>query len=1295
MVIAAHPDDEALMAAGVIRRAVLNGDQVNVVIFNNGEGSVGVSQGFLRQGESVAAMGVIGLNENNVIFLGYADGLLGPMFRAPDLALSSAYGTTATYGNRGLGRSDYHFYAFGSHGTYKGQTVLQDLKSLFETFAPDEIYTHHYYDGHEDHKYANQFVIKAILEMRRQGAYYAPVVFENVVHDQSTATCLSKWPGLASQTFTQPECLYSTSPNPPYRWSDITSIDVPADMQSSDPALNLKHQAFNQYRSQLAAWWSYTKKNEWFWRREIGRNLAPLAQVTVSSETFRQYGVNAVDGTLSGEPHDLTKEWRAGTPNVGEWIKLTWPIPQTITQIILYDRPNLSDNILSGTLLFSDGSTIAVGALPTNGAGQVISFASKTVSWVMLTVNSRNGYYTGLAEFEVYGAASTLPANRSPQIVSGPTATPATINSTQSSQISVTATDPDADSLTYSWNSTGGTLTGNGTTVTFQSPAVNSQTVYTITVTVSDGRGGTVQGSTTVTVAPTNLSTSNLASLATVQVSTENINSGQLGVRAVDGIVDGYPNDRQKEWATVGQTEGAWIQLSWTVPQSVSKVVLYDRPNEIDNILAGTLSFSDGSAIPVGALPTTGGGLTLLFTERVVSWVRFTINSAQGANTGLAEFEVFGAAGQPTLPVVTVTASTPSASENGVVGQFAINRSGSTATALTVNYTVGGTATPGQDYTALTGSINIPVNASSVTVAVAPIDDNLVEGNETVVVTLSTNAAYTLGSPASATVTVADNDVAAGPSLVASPAGVNPGAAVTAGWSGLTNPTGKDWIGVFAVGAGDGGYQNWVYVNCARTPGAAFASGSCALATPTANGNYELRLFANDGFSRLATSNQFSINNNLAAVSVTASVANVVEGGAAGQFVVTRSGGIASPLTVFYSLGGTATNGTDYQTLSGIVVIPQNALSATIAVIPIVDSLVESSETVILTLSADGGYTVGAPRTATITVVDNNFVPTVSITGGTFAYDGLPHGAIGFAYGNGGVNDVLSPAVTFTYQGSSGTVYGPTSAAAINVGSYQATASFAGNANYSSASGTVALTITSANAPLVTMSPANPVQGSVVTVSWNSIVNAKPMDWMGLYRTGAADQSYLSWLYVSCAQTPGVARASGSCLYELPNIAGSFEIRLFSNDGFSRIAVSNPITAGPNIILGFDGLIRDRVGQANRAPNPDALLDGVFNVVLGDGSGSRTLTRLYLTNTLGGIWNTENDIYWTLGVAGGLDSQLLNSVNDTVNLALTAGSTVKVFAADFQNSMYLPGTTFTLTATFSDGATASASVTIP
>src|SRR5204863_1220953 len=110
---------------------------------------------------------------------------------------------------------------------------------------------------------------------------------------------------------------------------------------------------------------------------------------------------------------------------------------------------------------------------------------------------------------------------------------------------------------------------------------------------------------------------------------------------------------------------------------------------------------------------------------------------------------------------VTVTASDANASETGSdPGVFTVARTGSTAAVLTVNFTLAGTAINGTDYASLGNSVTILAGAASASISITPTDDALVEGSETAVLTLATNAAYLVGAPASATVTIADNDVA-------------------------------------------------------------------------------------------------------------------------------------------------------------------------------------------------------------------------------------------------------------------------------------------------------------------------------------------------------------------------------------------------------------------------------------------------------------------------------------------------------------------------------------------------------
>ncbi len=237
----------------------------------------------------------------------------------------------------------------------------------------------------------------------------------------------------------------------------------------------------------------------------VGPNLALLATASASSVyaggAYGQFASKAVDGIVDGYPGDSSKEWASDGELAGAWITLEWSTFQSITQIKLYDRPNLTDEVLSGRLLFSDGGSINVGALPNNGSAFTVDFPTKSVTWVSFQIDSAVGENIGLAEFEVYETVS-IPSNTPPSISAGPTATPSTITDAQTSSLSVTASDADGDTLSYSWSATGGSVSGTGATAVYTPPRVTAVTVYQVNVTVSDGKGGTAAGSVDVTVSP-------------------------------------------------------------------------------------------------------------------------------------------------------------------------------------------------------------------------------------------------------------------------------------------------------------------------------------------------------------------------------------------------------------------------------------------------------------------------------------------------------------------------------------------------------------------------------------------------------------------------------------------------------------------------------------------------------------------------------------------------------------------------------------------------------------------------
>ncbi len=125
------------------------------------------------------------------------------------------------------------------------------------------------------------------------------------------------------------------------------------------------------------------------------------------------------------------------------------------------------------------------------------------------------------------------------------------------------------------------------------------------------------------------------SSALTDQYGAQYVNDGIIGIRD------------QGEWACAGKTifwgyiDYPWVQLDWDSPQQVDKVVLFDRPGLDEHTAGGTLLFSDGSEIPITAIPNDGSPKLVTFPPKKTEWIRFKVMDGDGKNLGLSEIEVY------------------------------------------------------------------------------------------------------------------------------------------------------------------------------------------------------------------------------------------------------------------------------------------------------------------------------------------------------------------------------------------------------------------------------------------------------------------------------------------------------------------------------------------------------------------------------------------------------------------------------------------------------------------------------
>jgi hypothetical protein len=207
-------------------------------------------------------------------------------------------------------------------------------------------------------------------------------------------------------------------------------------------------------------------------------------------------------------------------------------------------------------------------------------------------------------------------------------------------------------------------------------------------------------------------------------------------------------------------------------------------------------------------------------------------------------------------------------------------------------------------------------------------------------------------------------------------------------------------------------------------------AGTCVLdANQTGNGNYNAAAQKQQSVSITKRSPTLSVTNSPVTYNGAAQAANVT-GSVAGTVSNVKYGGSAT--------------------------VPTNAGTYTITADFAPQDAVHYSN---LTGANAGTFTIGKAT------------PTVSAVGGSFDYDTTAHAGSGSAAGVGGVT--LAP-VTLSYSGTGSTAYGPTVSAPTNAGTYQVTASFAGNTNYFPASNTADLRIDKAH-QIIHFTTAKPV----------------------------------------------------------------------------------------------------------------------------------------------------------------------------------------------------------------------------
>lgn len=381
------------------------------------------------------------------------------------------------------------------------------------------------------------------------------------------------------------------------------------------------------------------------------------------------------------------------------------------------------------------------------------------------------------------------------------------------------------------------------------------------------------------------------------------------------------------------------------------------------------------------------------------------------------------------LPTVTIRATVTNAAEPNTPGEFQITRQGDLRNELVVNLKVGGNARPVADYAPITALGRIPANAASVVIRVNPVNDNIREDTETVICEILPGTNYNIGTAHQDTVTIDDDDSGlpgvgftflgstavegARTGLVAVSVSANPNEDVTVDWriTGGTAVPGLDYPATNVSGrllftnVPDPAISNRVQLiafpilddtNAEPDKTIVFTLVEPAPLVSNEVVTNEVTL-TNELGEPIGTTNVLVTNTIITPVPLNAVLeayrshtltlldddSSVIslelddgvameEGRKRGLVILRRVGATDRDQEVKLAVTGSASNGSDYETIPSEVVIRSGEDELPIPIIPVDDPIQEFMEEVRLSVLAAPGATLTNAGPVSISIVDND-----------------------------------------------------------------------------------------------------------------------------------------------------------------------------------------------------------------------------------------------------------------------------------------------------------------------------------
>lgn len=187
LIVSPHPDDEVLMAGGLIQRVISKGGKVKIIYLTVGDKNVGsvvkidkkvdlaptefLDLGERRHSEAISSTANLGLKKEDLVFLGFPDGGLREVLSRDSLDERGPVVSRSTK----LDHVPYSWAYKPGQSFFEGE-LIGDLKSIVSDFKPTLVITTHDRDTHPDHRAAFEATEKAKTELGANWLLYLGLV---------------------------------------------------------------------------------------------------------------------------------------------------------------------------------------------------------------------------------------------------------------------------------------------------------------------------------------------------------------------------------------------------------------------------------------------------------------------------------------------------------------------------------------------------------------------------------------------------------------------------------------------------------------------------------------------------------------------------------------------------------------------------------------------------------------------------------------------------------------------------------------------------------------------------------------------------------------------------------------------------------------------------------------------------------------------------------------------------------------------------------------------------------------